>query len=278
MSTFEEIGSEMKQKVQGAVQALEMLQKFLDSNKTNGSDIATEKLISDTIDKGNVSGFNFTGQYTDLSYFNQSSRMPLDAIRNISDENIKEAVKQNFIKAAQNGLIELNLGGDSFTITAKGREVINKKDFIKSAQQEQLNAYQNAVNKMYNTQAAANETQMCVALSGDYMNDFTFFNHADNMDLSSVINHPDKALSKKILSNVKKWEKCGAVTVENGIAKITDMGKKMLEMPQFKAAAIPLQERALSSVGGAVGKVIVATKKIASAVQTVKSASSTIKR
>ena len=277
MSTFEELSSEMKQKVQGTIQGIEMLQSFLDNfNKGKSSDTATEKLVSDTIDKGNITSFNFTGQYTDLSYFNQSSRMPLDAIRNIGDENIKAAVKQNFIKAAQNGLIELD--GDSFKITAKGREAINKKNFIKAAQQDQLNAYQNAVNKMYNTQAAANETQMCVALSGDYMNDFTFFNHADNMDLSSVINHPDKALSKKILSNVKKWEKCGAVKVENGVAKITDMGKKMLQMPQFKAAAIPLQERALSSIGGAVGKVIVATKKIASAVQTVKSASSTMKR
>ena len=278
MSTFEELSSEMKQKVQGAIQGIEMLQKFLDNfSKGKSSDTATEKLVSDTLDKGNISGFNFTGQYTDLSYFSQSSKMPLDAIRNIGDENVKEAVKQNFIKAAQNGLIELD--GDSFKITAKGREAINKKDFIKAAQQDQLNAYQNAVNKMYNTQAAANETQMCVALSGDYMNDFTFFNHSDKLDLSTVINHPDKNLSKKILGNVKKWEKCGAVKVENGIAKITDMGKKMLQMPQFKAAAVPLQEKALSSVGGAVGKVIVATKKIASAVQTtVKSASSTIKR
>ena len=277
MSTFEELSSEMKQKVQGAIQGIEMLQKFLDNfSKGKSSDTATEKLVSDTLDKGNISGFNFTGQYTDLSYFNQSSKMPLDAIRNIGDENVKEAVKQNFIKAAQNGLIELD--GDSFKITAKGKEAINKKEFIKAAQQDQLNAYQNAVNKMYNTQAAANETQMCVALSGDYMNDFTFFNHSDKLDLSTVINHPDKNLSKKILGNVKKWEKCGAVNVENGIAKITDMGKKMLQMPQFKAAAIPLQERALSSIGGAVGKVIVATKKIASAVQTVKSASSTMKR
>lgn len=277
MSTFEELSSEMKQKVQGTIQGIEMLQSFLDNfNKGKSSDTATEKLVSDTIDKGNITSFNFTGQYTDLSYFNQSSRMPLDAIRNIGDENVKEAVKQNFIKAAQNGLIELD--GDSFKITAKGREAINKKGFIKAAQQDQLNAYQNAVNKMYNTQVAANETQMCVALSGDYMNDFTFFNHSDKLDLSTVINHPDKNLSKKILGNVKKWEKCGAVTVENGIAKITDMGKKMLQIPQFKAAAIPLQERALSSIGGAVGKVIVATKKIASAVQTVKSASSTMKR
>ncbi len=276
MSTFEELSSEMKQKVQGTIQAVEMLQRFLNNFEAQNKDTSTDKLVSDTIDKGNVSGFNFTGQYTDLSYFNQSSKMPLDAIRNIGDENIKEAVKQNFIKAAQNGLIELN--GDSFVITEKGKHEINKKNFIKAAQQDQTAAYQTAFNKMYNTQAAANESQMCVALSGDYMNDFTFFNHSDKLDLSTVINHPDKNLSKKILGNVKKWEKCGAVKVENGIAKITDMGKKMLQMPQFNAAAVPLQERALSSVGGAMGKVIVATKKIASAVQTVKSASSTIKR
>ena len=63
MSTFEELSSEMKQKVQGAIQGIEMLQKFLDNfSKGKSSDTATEKLVSDTIDKGNITSFNFTGQ------------------------------------------------------------------------------------------------------------------------------------------------------------------------------------------------------------------------
>lgn len=67
-----------------------------------------------------------------MSYFSQSDTMPLSAIRNIGDENIKEAVKQNFDKAAQQGLIELD--GDNIRITAKGKDYISQPDFIKAAQ------------------------------------------------------------------------------------------------------------------------------------------------
>ena len=277
MSTFEELSSEMKQKIQGTIQGIEMLQKFLDNfNKGKSSDTATEKLISDTIDN-NITSFNFTGQYTDLSYFSQSSTMPLSAIKNIGDENIKEAVKQNFDKAAQQGLIELD--GDNIKITAKGKNYINNSNFIKAAQADQMAAYQQAMVKMASANIAENEVQMCVGLRGNYYNDFTAFNHTDKIDLSTVINHPNKELSKQVLSNVKKWQSGGFVDVKNGVATITQQGKAVLQSAGFKAASVPLTEGTVAAVGNVPGAVIVATKRIIStAVQAIQSANTTIKR
>ena len=88
----------------------------------------------------------FTGQTTDLSYFSQSDTMPLSAIRNIGDENIKEAVKQSFDRAAYQGYITLD--GDNIRITAKGKEYISQPDFVRAAQADQTAVYQKTVAKM----------------------------------------------------------------------------------------------------------------------------------
>ena len=212
-------------------------------------------------------GYKFhpvTGQTTDLSYFSQSDTMPLSAIRNIGDENVKEAVKQTFDKAQQQGLIALD--GDNIKITAKGKDYISQPDFVKVAQADQTVAYQKSVAKMASTGTAENEVQMCAGLSGNYMNDFTVFNHTDKIDLLTVINHPDKKAAKQILSNVKKWQKGGFVTVKDGMATVTQQGKALLNSEVFKkAAGTPIAEKAVGAAG-IPGKVIVAMKKVVTAV------------
>ena len=203
--------------------------------------------------------------------------MPLSAIRNIGDENIKEAVKQNFDKAAQQGLIELD--GDNIRITAKGKDYISQPDFIKAAQADQTAAYQKSVAKMASANTAENEVQMCVGLRGNYYNDFTVFNHTDNIDLSTVINHPNKKLSKQILSNVKKWQGGNFVDVKGGIVTITQNGKAVLASAGFKAASVPLTEGTVAAVGNVPGAVIVATKKVVTEVaKAVQTAAATQKR
>ena len=211
--------------------------------------------------------------------------MPLSAIRNIGDENIKEAVKQNFDKAAQQGLIELD--GDNIRITAKGKDYISQPDFIKAAQADQTAAYQKSVAKMASANTAENEVQMCVGLRGNYFNDFSVFNHTDSIDLSTVINHPDKKTinhpdkktAKQILSNVKKWQSGGFVTVKDGVATITQNGKAVLASAGFKAASVPLTEGTVAAVGNVPGAVIVATKKVVTAVaKAVQTATATQKR
>ena len=272
MSTLDEISGEIKQKTQGAVQFVQQAEHLFEyfAKLANKEDSVADNLISQALDNGELSSFSFTGQITDLSYFSQSDTMPLSAIRNIGDESIKEAVKQNFDKAAQQGLIELD--GDNIRITAKGKEYISQPDFVRAAQADQTAAYQKSVAKMASANTAENEVQMCVGLRGNYYNDFTVFNHTDNIDLSTVINHPNKKLSKQILSNVKKWQGENFVDVKGGIVTITQKGKAVLASAGFKAASVPLTEGTVAAVGNVPGAVIVVTKKVvtevAKAVQT----------
>ena len=279
MSTLDEISGEIKQKTQGAVQFVQQAEHLFEyfAKLAGKEDSAADNLISQALDNGELSSFSFTGQTTDLSYFSQSDMMPLSAIRNIGDENIKEAVKQNFDKAAQQGLIELD--GDNIRITAKGKDYISQPDFIKAAQADQTAAYQKSVAKMASANTAENEVQMCVGLRGNYYNDFTVFNHTDNIDLSTVINHPNKKLSKQILSNVKKWQGGNFVDVKGGIVTITQKGKAVLASAGFKAASVPLTEGTVAAVGNVPGAVIVATKKVVTEVaKAVQTAAATQKR
>ena len=279
MSTLDEISGEIKQKTQGAVQFVQQAEHLFEyfAKLANKEDSAADNLISQALDNGELSSFSFTGQTTDLSYFSQSDTMPLSAIRNIGDENIKEAVKQNFDKAAQQGLIELD--GDNIRITAKGKDYISQPDFIKAAQADQTAAYQKSVAKMASANTADNEVQMCVGLRGNFYNDFTVFRHTDSIDLSSVINHPDKKTAKQILSNVKKWQSEGFVSVKDGIATVTQKGKTLLTTAGFKAASVPLTEGTVAAVGNVPGAVIVVTKKVVTEVaKAVQTAAATQKR
>ena len=272
MSTLDEISGEIKQKTQGAVQFVQQAQHLFEyfAKLAGKEDNAADNLISQALDNGELSSFSFTGQITDLSYFSQSDTMPLSAIRNIGDESIKEAVKQSFDRAAYHGYIALD--GDNIRITAKGKEYISQPDFVRAAQADQTAAYQKTVAKMASANTAENEVQMCVGLRGNFYNDFTVFRHTDSIDLSSVINHPDKKTAKQILSNVKKWQSEGFVSVKDGVATITQNGKAVLASAGFKAASVPLTEGTVAAVGNVPGAVIVATKKVvkevAKAVQT----------
>lgn len=240
------------------------MNNFCIGQKKSKTNDYTEEMVKRLLNDDKVTNFTFTGKNTDLCYFNRSDTMPLSAISNISDQSIKNAVVDNFDKCINKGLLELKDG--YLKITPKGKAEISKPNFVKTAQNDQSQAYNSFINKMMNANLQPNEVQMCVGLSGDYMNDFTFFNHTDKMDLSKIISHPNKELSQKILSNVKKWQNASAVTVENGVATITDMGKKMLNLPQFKAATKPVAEKTMTNTAGAAGQIIVATKKVVGAV------------
>ena len=279
MSTLDEISGEIKQKTQGAVQFVQQAQHLFEyfAKLANKEDSVADNLISQALDNGELSSFSFTGQITDLSYFSQSDTMPLSAIRNIGDESIKEAVKQSFDRAAYQGYIALD--GDNIRITAKGKEYISQPDFVRAAQADQTAAYQKTIAKMASANTAENEVQMCVGLRGNFYNDFTVFRHTDSIDLSSVINHPDKKTAKQILSNVKKWQSEGFVSVKDGIATVTQKGKALLSTAGFKAASVPLTEGTVAAVGNVPGAVIVATKKVVTAVaKAVQTAAATQKR
>ena len=196
--------------------------------------------LSEMLDSG-LTSFKFTGQDTDLCYFSNSEKMPITAIANIEDENIKKSVMESFDRFVKNDYLEIR--NDSLYITAKGKKYIQDDFFIRQAKADQMQMHNNILFK-----SAERENVKVIAFTGNYVNDFTYFSYSDKLDLNDVISHPNKKLSGQILDNVERWQKKGAVTVENGIATVTSDGKKMLDMPEFKKSSISLNPRTLSEV------------------------------
>ena len=209
--------------------------------------------------------FSFTGKDTDLCYFNNADTLPLSAIANIQDEKLKQSVIDTFDRLSKNGYITLE--GDSVKITEKGRQRLNEPSFSNRAKSDQQTAFAEKTIPKSDGQSI----QMCAELSGNYINDFTVFNHTDSIDLRAIAKAPDKKLSAKIMGNIKQWQECGAVTVKNGKATVTKAGRELLSMPEFTSKASEIVEKPLTASKGTVGKILVATKKITSdALQTVK--------
>ena len=208
--------------------------------------------------------FSFTGKDTDLCYFNNADTLPLSAIANIQDEKLKQSVIDTFDRLSKNGYITLE--GDSVKITEKGRQRLSDPSFSNRAKSDQQTAFAEKTIPKSDGQSI----QMCAELSGNYINDFTVFNHTDSIDLRAIAKAPDKKLSAKIMGNIKQWQECGAVTVKNGKATVTKAGRELLSMPEFTSKASEIVEK-LTASKGTVGKILVATKKITSdALQTVK--------
>ena len=209
--------------------------------------------------------FSFTGKDTDLCYFNNADTLPLSAIANIQNEKLKQSVIDTFDRLSKNGYITLE--GDSVKITEKGRQRLSDPSFSNRAKSDQQTAFAEKTIPKSDGQSI----QMCAELSGNYINDFTVFNHTDSIDLRAIAKAPDKKLSAKIMGNVKQWQECGAVTVKNGKATVTKAGRELLSMPEFTSKASEIVEKPLTASKGTVGKILVATKKITSdALQTVK--------
>ena len=209
--------------------------------------------------------FSFTGKDTDLCYFNNVDTLPLSAIANIQDEKLKQSVIDTFDRLSKNGYITLE--GDSVKITEKGRQRLSDPSFSNRAKSDQQTAFAEKTIPKSDGQSI----QMCAELSGNYINDFTVFNHTDSIDLRAIAKAPDKKLSAKIMGNIEQWQGCGAVTVKNGKATVTKAGKELLSMPEFTSKASAIAEKPLSASKSTVGKILVATKKITSdALQTVK--------
>ena len=209
--------------------------------------------------------FSFTGKDTDLCYFNNADNLPLSAIANIQNEKLKQSVIDTFDRLSKNGYITLE--GDSVKITEKGRQRLSDTSFSNRAKSDQQTAFAEKTIPKSDGQSI----QMCAELSGNYINDFTVFNHTDSIDLRAIAKAPDKKLSAKIMGNIKQWQECGAVTVKNGKATVTKAGRELLSMPEFTSKASEIVEKPLTASKGTVGKILVATKKITSdALQTVK--------
>ena len=90
----------------------------------------------------------FTGKHTDIANISryENGRMPVSELDNIVDNNIKNAVKQEFEIAEQQGYIrQVNIDNKQFyELTPSGMEHINSAEFVKQFEQNQIESIVNS--------------------------------------------------------------------------------------------------------------------------------------
>lgn len=171
--------------------------------------------------------FSFSGQITDLSYFNANDILPKEVIDSIPDAELKEAVISNLELAEKQGLIDVDLNSGNITLTDSGREYINNPNFIRAAN---IDKARSAIRAMEIQQGLENDTiRYGITLEGTDR-DLQFFRFASNLDLEEITLSPDKKAALQVMENISKWEKDGLVQYnsDNTSISLTKLGQKKL--------------------------------------------------
>lgn len=171
--------------------------------------------------------FSFSGQITDLSYFNANDILPKEVIDSIPDAELKEAVISNLELAEKQGLIDVDLSSGNITLTDSGREYINNPNFIRAAN---IDKTRSAIRAMEIQHGLENDTvRYGITLEGTDR-DLQFFRFASNLDLEEITLSPDKKAALQVMENISRWEKDGLVQYnsENTSISLTKLGQKKL--------------------------------------------------
>lgn len=171
--------------------------------------------------------FSFSGQITDLSYFNTNDILPKEVIDSIPDAELKEAVISNLELAEKQGLIDVDLNNGNITLTDSGREYINNPNFIRAAN---IDKARSAIRAMEIQHGLENDTiRYGITLEGTDR-DLQFFRFASNLDLEEITLSPDKKAALQVMENISKWEKDGLVQYnsDNTSISLTKFGQKKL--------------------------------------------------
>ena len=171
--------------------------------------------------------FSFSGQITDLSYFNANDILPKEVIDSIPDTELKEAVISNLELAEKQGLIDVDLNSGNITLTDSGREYINNPNFIRAANIDKARL---AIRAMEIQHGLENDTiRYGITLEGTDR-DLQFFRFASNLDLEEITLSPDKKVALQVMENISKWEKDGLVQYnsDNTSISLTKLGQKKL--------------------------------------------------
>ena len=224
-----------------------------------GSEVKVSDKISGS--KSHLESFNFTGKRTDLCYFANTDRMPLSAINNIPDRELKDKVVETFNELCSKKYGCVKIEGDELVITDKGKKMLQDGAFKKQAMNDQLEAYGKQFEKMFG-QAPEGQQMLGVALNSDGVHDFAFFNHSENLDLKQILANPNSKLRDQIVENIKQWRQYGLVTIKDGFATVTDKGKEFLRdyAESFQKAAKDMTEKAVDGLKHTVDSVMVTTK------------------
>lgn len=241
--------------------AVQAPKKVIDGIKNTAHTVDSLKKLIDSF-KGVSSGqdisqpisFMFTGQSTDLRYFLEHNEMPIQLIENIPDENLKNAVKDEFNKAAASG--KVNISNGKITITPQGKEFIARPQFRSAAAQD-VQHYQAAMSNVQGFMLNGTEQ------------DLHYFAHAESLDLQKIFEHPDKEAVQRVLSNIKAMEDNGLVYVDRtlGTVKATEKGQEVIAKEAAKGTVKETVSK--SAVIGSTGTTAVATTGTAATTATV---------
>lgn len=208
----------MNSKIAGIARTGKQIYDFIEQLKAKN----TAPGISD-----NSLPFSFSGQITDLSYFNTNDILPKEVIDSIPDAELKEAVISNLELAEKQGLIDVDLNNGNITLTDSGREYINNPNFIRAAN---IDKARSAIRAMEIQHGLENDTiRYGITLEGTDR-DLQFFRFASNLDLEEITLSPDKKAALQVMENISKWEKDGLVQYnsDNTSISLTKLGQKKL--------------------------------------------------
>lgn len=172
-------------------------------NANNMADTPVESVNNTNFDE-----VRFTGQYSDIAYADCYKSISDSDIRKIckDDNKLYENVINNYRKAVSDGNMRLEvseLKEISFSLTEKGKSLIQQDSFIEQFKKDQINYFCNKSNKNTAT----------VKMTGD-KSDINIFRYVDSFNINSVCAGGGKS---RIQQMILEWEKYGFVkTDENG--------------------------------------------------------------
>lgn len=244
----EELENEVRKGVQDARQIYDFVSKIAKATESSAS--APTSLDS----------FAFTGQLTDLRYFQTADVMSVSLIQNIPDEQLKEAVMDTFNKAIADGKVSMNPECTKITITDKGRELLKRPSFQSAARAD--------LKKMMEQQM---QQPIGIMLDGT-IQDLGYFQFSDQLDMRNLMQNGKSDTFFKIAQNFQELEKQGIVAIKDTVVTLTGKGKELIANPMMQSVMKGVTEKALSMIPGVgdVGKIFIATKQIAGIGQQVK--------
>lgn len=206
------------QTVKGVVQQATsiIINKAIYGNNGKNHNVVTETAQQSVQQKSNnvnelSSNIKLTGQFTDIAYAD-TDKITEKAISELckDDEKLLNNVMDTYNNAVKDGLLKREWSKAEsdviYTLTDKGKELVNSEDFKKQLEK-------NIKNTLYNE----NFKNTAVVEFTGTKDDVNVFRYVDTLNIKSFDNNP---VMKKMFDMLKKYE---FISVdENGNAKPTD--------------------------------------------------------
>ena len=206
------------QTVKGVVQQATsiIINKAIYGNNGKNHNVVTETAQQSVQQKSNnvnelSSNIKLTGQFTDIAYAD-TDKITEKAISELckDDEKLLNNVMDTYNNAVNDGLLKREWSKAEsdviYTLTDKGKELVNSEDFKKQLEK-------NIKNTLYNE----NFKNTAVVEFTGTKDDVNVFRYVDTLNINSFDNNP---VMKKMFDMLKKYE---FISVdENGNAKPTD--------------------------------------------------------